>query len=203
METHNANTPSAPAATASTLRYRSPADANVARWWAMSAIYNRSMRALEELRVRGVEAFVPMHTVVRTVGRRKVRQEVPAVSNLIFVRTTEVGVQQAKDALGYLQFLCNREAGRNVRIVVPDEDMESFIRLSTDSGHRSIYLTPDETGLEPGDRVRIHGGAFDGVVGTFRKVQGKHRRMVVVTIPTVMSVATLSFSPELLERLDG
>lgn len=182
-------------------RCENAADDSQPRWWAMSAIFNRSMKAREALREMAVETFVPMKTVVRTIGRRKVRQQSPAVSNLIFVRATERRVQEAKDALGYLQFLCNREQGRGIRIVVPDAQMESFMRLASGAGDDSVYLKADEINLTQGDKVRIHGGAFDGVVGTFQKVRGRRSRMVVVTIPTVMSVATLSFSPELLEKV--
>lgn len=178
-----------------------PADDSQPKWWAMSAIFNRSMKAREALQGMEVETFVPMKTIVRTVGRRKVRQKAPAVSNLIFVRATESRVQEVKDALGYLQFLCNREQDRNIRIIVPDGQMADFMRLAAGAGSDSVYLKADEINLIQGDKVRIHGGAFDGVVGTFQKVRGRRSRMVVVTIPTVMSVATLCFSPELLEKV--
>lgn len=183
------------------VRPRRGRDNTTPRWWAMSAIFNRSIKAREALEALHVETYVPMKTTVRTIGRRKVRAQVPAVSNLIFVRATDARVQEVKDELGFLQFLCNREQGRGIRIVVPDDQMQDFMRLASDTAHDVLYLTPGEIDLKPGDRVRIHGGAFDGVVGTFQKVRGKRSRMVVVSIPTVLSVATLSFSPDLLEKV--
>lgn len=171
------------------------------RWWAMSATFNRSMQARERLTAMGLECFVPLRTAVTLAGNKKRKRLVPAVSNLIFVRSTEARIQQAKDALGYLQFLCNRELGRARRITVSDEQMAHFMSLAGSADGQVRYLSPTLPELRRGDRVRIHGGPFDGVVGTFVKLKGARRRMVVVTIPTVISVATLSFTPELLQKL--
>jgi len=183
------------------VRYKRPLDDVHARWWAMSATFQRSMRARSYLREQGVESFVPLRTVVATERGRKVRRRVPAVSNLIFVHTTERNIQQIKQQMSWLHYLCNREEGRSVRIVVPDDRMRNFIRVSEHADDEALYLVPGEINLKRGDRVRIHGGPFDGVEGTFQKVTGKRRRMVVVSIEGIISVATLSFTPELLEKI--
>lgn len=167
----------------------------------MSATFQRSMRAREGLRNRGVESFVPMRTIIATERGRKVKRLVPAVSNLIFVRTTEQCVQEVKREMEWLHFLCNSEGGRHVRIVVPDEQMQHFMRVSGQADNDALYLTPAEIDFRKGDRVRIHGGPFDGVEGTFVKVAGKRRRMVVVSVEGIISVATLTFEPELLEKI--
>ena len=79
--------------------------------------------------------------------------------------------------------------------------MDHFMRVAGSEADDHIFLNPDEIDLTRGDKVRIHGGPFDGVEGTFVKVQGKRRRMVVVSIPTLTSVATLEFEPDLLEPI--
>lgn len=170
------------------------------RWWAMSAVYNRSMKVKQMLDGWGVENFVPMKTVVRTYAGRKTRQRIPAISNLIFVRASEERVQEVKERSRILQYLCMRQDGRNRRIIVPDDDMAAFQRVAG-AEEEVLYFRPEEIDFERGDRVRIHGGDFDGVEGIFVKVQGKRNKMVVVTIPTLVSVATLTFAPELLEKI--
>lgn len=170
------------------------------RWWAMSAVYNRSMKVKQMLDGWGVENFVPMKTVVRTYAGRKTRQRIPAISNLIFVRASEERVQEVKERTRILQYLCMRQDGRNRRIIVPDDDMVAFQRVAG-AEEEILYFRPEEIDFERSDRVRIHGGDFDGVEGVFVKVQGKRNKMVVVTIPTLVSVATLTFAPELLEKI--
>ena len=142
-----------------------------------------------------------MRMEIKTIGRQKVKRLVPAVSNLIFVKGTEVEIQKIKDGIDYLQFICLKEGGRRKRIIVPDKQMEDFIRLTSESPEDTWIFTPEENNLAKGDKVRIHGGPFDGVEGTFVKVSGKRRKMVVVTIPTILSAATLSFVPEMLEKI--
>ncbi|MBR6338769.1 MAG: UpxY family transcription antiterminator [Alloprevotella sp.] len=176
-------------------------DQKILRWWAMSATFNRSMKAKEVLTTRGVEHFLPMRTTIGVQRGKKVRKKVPAVTNLIFVRTTEHCIQGLKDELKYLQFLCRKEDGKCRRIIVADDQMEHFMRVAGSAADDHIFLNPDEIDLSRGDKVRIHGGPFDGVEGTFVKVQGKRRRMVVVSIPTLTSVATLEFEPDLLEPI--
>ncbi len=85
--------------------------ADTACWWAMSAVYNRSMKAKAALDDAGVRCFVPMRWEERTAGRRKVRRRVPAVHNLIFVRTDAAGIRALKESLPYLQYLMRREGG--------------------------------------------------------------------------------------------
>ena len=167
----------------------------------MSATFNRSLKAGSEMELRGVEYFVPMRTAIGSSKGRKVKRMVPAVTNLIFVRTTEAQIQKIKDGLDYLQFLCRKEDGRMRRIIISDKEMEDFIRVATSHDEDIVYLTPDDIDLTRGDRVRIHGGPFDGVEGTFIKVHGKRRRMVVVSITTLTSVSTLDFEPDLLEPI--
>ena len=68
------------------------------RWWAMSAVYNRSMKVKAALDTASVRCFVPMRWEERSVGRRKVRRRVPAVHNLIFVRTDVAGIRTLKES---------------------------------------------------------------------------------------------------------
>jgi len=192
------DSPHAPLAAPRTMR---PKDDTTPRWWAMSATFNRSMQAQAFIdETTDAQAFVPMVSELKVVGGKKTRRRRPAVSNLIFVRATDAGVQRIKDRLEYLQFMCNTEGGRRIRIVVPDKQMDDFIAVAGDAEERAIYFDPAELHLQKGDRVRIHGGVFDGVEGHFVKVQGRRRKMVVVSLP-VAAVATLSFAPEMLEKL--
>lgn len=181
--------------------YKKRADDEVLLWWAMSATFNRSMQAKRLLDAMGEENFLPMRMEIKTVGRHKVKRMVPAVSNLIFLRCTEAHIQKVKDGIDYLQFMCLHEDGRRRRIIVPDKQMDDFRRVMASQTDDTLVFSPDDEGLEKGDRVRIHGGPFDGVEGTFVKVAGKRRKMVVVTIPSILSVATLSFTPDMLEKI--
>lgn len=170
------------------------------RWWAMSAVYNRSLRARTELEALGAEVFIPMRYVLRTAAGRKQRLLTPAVHNLLFVRATATGIRAAKARLPYLQYLVRRTDGHASPVVVPDDCMADFIAVASTCADDLIYLSPEEIRLTQGERVRIHGGPFDGASGIFCRIAGKRDRRFVVRLDGIMGVA-VTVRPEFLERI--
>ena len=67
------------------------------------------------------------------------------------------------------------------------------------SGHSLIVGLNDEVNLTKGTRVRIHGGQFNGLEGTFVKVKGARDKRVVVDISGVIVVATCTLKCDLVE----
>lgn len=168
-------------------------------WYAMSVPYNRVLKVKKQLDEKQIECFVPMRYEVRTVRGRKVRLYVPAVSNLIFVHTTDSCLKLFKQTTSFLQYLVYKVDGVSPKVIVPDDQMEQFIRVCRTHDEHLIYLTPEEINLAKGARVRILGGAFNGVEGIFVKVKGKRNRRVVVLIDHVSAIAISEVSPDLIE----
>lgn len=172
-------------------------------WFAMSVPYNRALKVKAMLESERIECFIPMRYEVRTVKGRKTRLYVPAVSNLLFVHTTDSRLKIFKQTTTFLQYLMCRIDGVSRKIIVPDAQMEQFIRVSRSDDDGLVYLKPEEVNLKKGTRVRILGGAFDGVEGVFLKIKGKRSRRVVVLIDNVSAVAVSEVSPDLIEVLDS
>lgn len=166
----------------------------------MSAPYRREMKAKEQLSALGIEVFVPMtKAVVERRGTKK-RETVPAIHNLLFVRTTKEQIKEIKRGIGYLQYRTRPCNGKNAPIIVPDKEMEQFISITNARMEEVTYLQIDEIDLKKGARVRIHGGSFDGTEGIFVKIKGKRNRRVVVLIEGVAAVAiNTEISPDLIE----
>ena len=164
----------------------------------MRATYRREMKAHDELKDAGAEVFIPMHWTKKKVGTRTKRVEVPAVQSLLFVHCSQPFIQQFKLKRPYLQYMCafHRDGTRRP-IVVPDRQMEDFIRVSTQA-EDSTYIDPETENLAQGQRVRIAGGPFEGMTGTFQRVQGKRNRQFVVQIEGVLAIA-IQISPSQLE----
>lgn len=173
------------------------------QWYAMSVPYNRVLKVKGMLDEAQMECFVPMRYEVRTVRGRKVRQYIPAISNLIFVHTTDSCLKMFKQTIPYLQYLVRPLDGISRKIIVPDAQMEQFIRVCRNSEGQLLYLKPEEVNLSRGVRVRILGGPFDGVEGVFVKVKGRRNRRVVVLIDHVSAVAVSEVSPDLIEVIDA
>lgn len=176
---------------------------DIPRWFAMSAPFRNEMRAKALLDSRGVENFVAMcHRIFIDSRGRKLRKEMPAVSNLIFVRSTRAELQLLKAKVEYLQYKVRPENGKNVPIVVPDEQMQQFMAVCKSRSEQLIYLQPDEVDLRKGTPVRVVGGAFDGVEGLFVKVKGIRSRRVVISVQGLATVAMAEIGDGLIEVLE-
>ena len=173
------------------------------QWYAMSATFGRSMKAKEYLDNNGITCFVPMkYVLVPDKKRRKVRKLVPAINNLIFVYTTREVIQEQKTRLGYLHYLTTPINGRNVPILVPESQMRQFMAVCDTLHETLVYLSPDEVHLEKGTPVKIVGGEFDGVEGTFVKVSGKRKKQVVVCVQGIAAVRIVEFADAYLQVID-
>ena len=169
-------------------------------WFAMSAPYCNEMRAKLLLESKNIECFVPMcYKIVESRLGAKSRKLVPAIHNLIFARSTKERIQEIKAGIRYLQYRVRPEKGKNVPIVVPDEQMAHFMAVCNTRNENLRYLLPSEVSLEKGDRIRVVGGFFDGVEGRFVKVKGIRSKRVVVSLEGLASVALAEISDGLIE----
>ena len=171
-------------------------------WYAMYA-YKREMLAQQELKKAGIENFIPLCYTVKEQQGRKERVLAPAVSNLVFVRATQSALTEFKARHSYLQYITQREGNGRILLVVPGNQMQEFIRVASHYEEDLTYYKPEEICLTRGDRVRVHGGVFDGVEGILVKVKGKRSKRIVIQIPGIMAVAMAEIEPELIEKIEG
>lgn len=170
------------------------------RWYAMRATYRREPEAIRLLQQEGVGCFVPMRYVVRQRRGKKVRELIPVVYNLIFVRGTRTEMYRVKQRILYLQYITDSRSGQ--KIVIPEKQMQRFIAVAGTYSDQLLYFHPDEVNLARGARVRVTGGEFEGYEGIFLKVRGARDRRVVIAIPGVIAVAMATIHPSLIEVIN-
>ena len=164
-------------------------------WFPMRVTYSREMKVKGELDRLGIECFVPM--TQRLVESQKDgetelrRMLVPAINNLIFVRSTQERLSELKrtnEVLEPLRYMMDRTAGIEYEIMtVSDQQMENFLRVARMTDESVMFLDEKSIVGKEGKRVRVMGGAFEGVEGVIRRV--KRCKRVVVEIECVASVA--------------
>lgn len=171
-------------------------------WFAMSATFGRQLKAKCFLAENGVDSFVPMRNqIVSDRYKGKVRRLVPAINNLIFVHTTKERIHYLKSLVGYLQYMTKPFEGRNIPIIVPDEQMEQFIAICNTYNEKVVYISAEEICLERGVKVKIAGGMFDGVEGLFIK-SDKRKKSVVVHVQGVIGVMIVELSDGYIQILE-
>ena len=164
-------------------------------WFPMRVTYQREMKVKAELDRLGIENFVPMRYKVvesQNDGDMELRRVlVPAISNLIFVWSTQERLSELKrrnEVLEPLRYMMDHTAaGEHTIMTVADREMENFMRVASRTDDSVMFLDNETVVGKEGKRVEIMGGAFEGVTGVIRRVKGCKR--VVVEIEGVASVA--------------
>ena len=164
-------------------------------WFPMRVTYQREMKVKAELDRLGIENFVPMRYKVvesQNDGDMELRRVlVPAISNLIFVRSIQNRVSELKrrnEVLKPLRYMMDHTAvGEHAIMMVADREMENFMRVASRTDDSVMFLDDETIIGKEGRRVEIMGGAFEGVKGVIRRV--KRCKRVVVEIEGVASVA--------------
>ncbi len=169
-------------------------------WFPMRVTYSRELKVKAELDQLEIESFIPMtYKVVDADTDQPHRELVPAINNLIFVRSTQERISYLKssnEALEPLRYIIDQTAQQPHTIMtVPDRQMENFMRVASKSDDSVMFLDDDSVVGKEGKRVEITGGVFEGVTGVIRRV--KRCKRVVVEIEGVASVA-IAFIPAVL-----
>ena len=167
-------------------------------WYAIRVTYNREMKVKADLDQRGIESFIPMHYVIRTIRSRRVKKLVPSVHNLIFIHI-EPSLMKEYKATTKLPIRYIMNPATKSPVVVPEEQMKNFIAVAGTYNEQLVYVNPEPGDFRKGDRVRILGGPFEGAEGILCRIKGDRR--VVVSIEGVVAVATTFIHPSLIEKL--
>ena len=160
---------------------------NEVLWYAMSSPYCRELKAKALLDAHQIESFIPMMRRQEVRDGKIVTWEEPAMHNFIFVHKSYNGIMAVKKGLNFLQFILNP----NSPIVVPQKQMENFIRFYESGGYSdSQFLTPQEISqLRPNAKVMIGDGPLAGIEGYYQRVVGAKRKRFVVLIEKLMAMA--------------
>lgn len=171
------------------------------RWFALRVTYRRELKVQERLNELEIKSFVPMMTVREEKGGKIFRRQVQAVGNLIFVQASRKAVEEYMLSEGdrrMTHFIWDKVTRQP--IVIPEKQIEDFIRISTESSDDAIYLSKVSEKLRGGMKVKVRRGPFVGVTGTV--VRLRKSRRVLVELPGVLAVASAYIPIEDLEVLD-
>ena len=174
-------------------------------WFPMRVTYSRELKVKAELDRLGIENFIPMlYKLVYVDTDHPHRKLVPAINNLIFVRSAQERISHLKssnEVLEPLRYMLDQTAQQPHTIMtVPNRQMENFMRVASRTDDSVIFLNDESIVGKEGKRVEIIGGAFEGVTGVIRRV--KRCKRVVVEIEGVVSVA-IAFVPAVMLKEIG
>ncbi len=143
------------------------------RWYALHTRARHEKSVERRLRDQGMETFVPTTMQVHRWSDRKKKVEVPLFSCYVFVRcalTSEdrTRVYRVESVHGFV-------GSRGASLPIPDDQIESIQKVLAQAAPWRSYPF-----LKVGQRVRIRGGAMDGIEGVFLSENGDHSLIISV-----------------------
>jgi transcriptional antiterminator RfaH len=146
-----------------------PPDSADRRWWAVYTMSRQEKSLARQLHGMTVPYYLPLVSKVSRVGGRKVKTHLPVFGGYLFLYGSEEERVQALTT------------NRISRILpVPDtERMTSDLRNVRNLITAGAPLTV-ESRLQPGQRVRVKGGALMGLEGQIVSRRGESRLLIAV-----------------------
>ena len=102
---------------------------NTRKWYVMRDLKraNSKLPAYKFLREIGIDFFTPMKSRLVTRNSKRIREEVPCMSSLLFVHDCRMTIDRIVEKMPTLQYRFQKGKGYMTPMVVRDSDMERFI----------------------------------------------------------------------------
>ena len=162
-------------------------------WFPMRVTYGRELIIKEFLDKENIENFLPMHYAIVDTKDGPKRQAVPAVSNLIFIRSTKVQLTSLKmydkrfEPLRYMIRKLDIDNEQEI-ITVSDKSMDNFLKVAQLPSDDVFYLDINDHVLSNiGKRVLITAGPFVGVEGIVKRI--RRNKHVVIQLDDILAAA--------------
>ena len=144
-------------------------------WYALHTRARHERVVEHRLREQGMETFLPTVKEIHRWSDRKKAVEVPLFSCYVFVRCAlnadeRTKVYRVESALGFV-------GTRGIGVAIPDAQIESVRAVLAQTAPCRTHPF-----LKVGQRVRVCGGAMDGVEGVFLSENGDHSLVISVDV---------------------
>ena len=164
-------------------------------WYALHTRSRHEKRVASELEQKGITTFLPLVTQMRRWSDRRVKVELPLFSCYAFVNITKC--PETRVSLLRTPGVLTIVGGNHLASPIPDREIEQIQTIL----ERKVPFAAHPF-LEIGQRVRIRGGALDGLEGILSRFKGHDELVISVqTIQRSLSVTLEGYDVEPLEPM--
>ena len=162
------------------------------QWFVLKVSYGRIVKAKAFAEAKGLECYVPMrYKEIRKQGKKRIITE-PLLPSFLFVHAAaeqvetllneiKVSSDESRNLLSYyfnhtVHLQDNPE--RNPPLIIRDEAMDNFIRLTSIKNPHIIPVTTEIIQYKLGDMVIVTDGEFKNIRGRVARIAGQQRVVV-------------------------
>lgn len=181
------------------------------QWFVLRVSYGRVLKAKEIVVACNIDCYAPMrHKQITKHGKKHIITE-PLIPSFIFVHSSQEEVDamlhdknvnsiESRPLLSYYyDHTSYRQDSpeRNPPLVIQDEAMDNFIKLTSVKNPHIIPVTTHNIQYKLGDHVIVTEGDFEGIQGRVARIAGQQR--VIVELFSGCLVATAYIPKESME----
>jgi transcription antitermination factor NusG len=164
-------------------------------WYVLFVTNGKADKIKPCLEEASIEYFFPVdYNSKHKIGGMEHHEwiRLPLLGSLIFVKSSksilDPVLREAKSRLSISSDLYYRNFSDKRAIIIPENQMQSFIAVAKNEKEQIMYLSNEEINFQRGVKAKITGGVFAGAEGVFMRLKGNKR--LVVSIPNLFSVAS-------------
>lgn len=162
------------------------------QWFVLRVSYGRIDKAKTFVEAKGLECYVPLqYKDVRKQGKKRILTT-PLLPSLIFVHASAEQIEAllhdnkvvANESRALLSYYFNHtihrqdNPNRNPPLIIRDEAMNNFIRLTSIKNPHIIPVTSNNIQFKLGDNIVVTEGEFKGIHGRVARIAGQQRVVV-------------------------
>jgi transcription antitermination factor NusG len=144
-------------------------------WFAVQTRPRYEKKVALELQEKGIECFLPLHSVKRQWSDRKQAVSLPLFPGYTFVRI--IPAQHLRVAVLRTNGVINFVGPKGTGAIIPDGEIEAVQAILKENIPFKLYPY-----LKVGRAVHIRGGCLDGIKGILTKINGDQSLIISVEL---------------------
>jgi transcription antitermination factor NusG len=150
--------------------------AKIANWYAIQTMSRHERLVTHQLGSQGLTAYLPSFTETHRWSDRRKKVELPLFPGYVFVNA--IMSAQVRRVVAFTRGVAGFITMRGEPIPIPDDQIESVQRILANNIRCAAYPF-----LKVGQRVRVRGGALDGIQGIL--IADTRNKGLVVSIDSI------------------
>lgn len=160
---------------------------------------NAKLPAYKQLAELQFEVFTPMKETLSIHDGKRIREKVPFIRDLLFVRSTRETLDPVVDKTPTIQYRFQKGSYK-IPMTVAEDEMKRFIHAVSET-EKPLYFLPGElTPAMYGRDIKIIGGALDGYEGKLLTIRGSKKKRLLVELPGFLQVG-IEVNPQYISLL--
>ncbi len=134
------------------------------QWFALYTKAKAEKKVFEQLRMKGIEAYLPLRRELKQWSDRKKWIETPIIHSYIFVHipmSDYLRVFESKGVVSYVSY-------KGKAVVIPDREIDAM-RRTVES---NLSFNVEASSIKKGQTITIESGPLKGITGEVVDVQG-------------------------------